>query len=156
MAAMNQPSDGWPYGSTIDSTKSLRPQQSNFSCPGAAGLQGIPAPPTSVETGPRCQPEPDLVDIERVLSGSSTLRVAINTLHYNLPQQLATDSVHDALRELHIKLGERELREIRDYGPREYLLIKPLAPDAGGIFANQAAQHVRALDDLGLIVRLDL
>jgi hypothetical protein len=101
-------------------------------------------------------PEPELVEVERALSGSSTLRVAINTLMYNLPPELETDSVHDALRELHIKLDERELREIRDYGPREYLLIKPLAPDAGPDFAGQTAQHVRALDDLGLIVRLDL
>jgi hypothetical protein len=33
------------------------------------------------------------------------------------------------------------------------LLIKPLAPDAGGTLAEKAAGHVRALDDLGLIVR---
>ncbi|MGD0604174.1 MAG: hypothetical protein ABSA53_11310 [Streptosporangiaceae bacterium] len=39
-------------------------------------------------------------------------------------------------------------------GPQEYLLIKPLAPDAGGEFAAKAAEHVRALDDLGLVVRL--
>jgi hypothetical protein len=62
-------------------------------------------------------PEPDLVDVERALSGSTTLRLAINTLHYNRPSELETDSVHDALRELHVKLGERELREICDYGP---------------------------------------
>jgi hypothetical protein len=35
----------------------------------------------------------------------------------------------------------------------DYLLIKPLAPDAGADFAGKAAEHVRALDDLGLIVR---
>jgi hypothetical protein len=101
-------------------------------------------------------PEPKLVDVEHALSGSTTLRVAINTLMFILPPELETDSVHDALRELQVKLSERELREIRDHGPREYLLIKPLAPDAGPDFAGQAAQHVRALDDLGLIVRLDL
>jgi len=39
-------------------------------------------------------------------------------------------------------------------GPQEYLLINPLAPDAGGEFAAKAAEHVRALDDLGLVVRL--
>lgn len=44
----------------------------------------------------------------------------------------------------------------RRSGPQEYLLIKPLAPDAGGEFAEQAAGHVRALDDLGLVVRLGL
>lgn len=98
---------------------------------------------------------PDLAEVERALSGSSTLRVALNTLYYNLPPELETDGVHDVLRELHVRLGERELREVRAYGPREYLLIKPLAPDVGGAFAGKAAEHVRALDDLGLIVRLD-
>jgi hypothetical protein len=62
-------------------------------------------------------PEPELADVERALSGSTTLRVAINTLMYNLPPELETGSVHDALRELHIKPDERELREIRDYAP---------------------------------------
>lgn len=35
----------------------------------------------------------------------------------------------------------------------DYLLIKPLAADAGGVLAGKAAEHVRALDELGLIVR---
>jgi hypothetical protein len=52
------------------------------------------------------------------------------------------------------KLQELELREIRLAGPQEYLLIKPLAPDPGGEFAEKAAEYVRALDDLGLVVRL--
>jgi hypothetical protein len=37
-----------------------------------------------------------------------------------------------------------------------YLMIKPLAPDTGGEFAEKVAGHVRgALDDLGMLVRLD-
>jgi hypothetical protein len=63
--------------------------------------------------------------------------------------------VNEVLRMLREKLDELELQEIRLVGPQEYLLIKPIAPDAGGAFAEQAAEHVRALDDLGLVVRLD-
>jgi hypothetical protein len=36
--------------------------------------------------------------------------------------------------------------------PSDYLLIKPITADAADI-AYKAAEHVRALDDLGLIVR---
>jgi hypothetical protein len=62
--------------------------------------------------------------------------------------------VKEALKTLREKLDDLELREICRVGPLEYVLIKPLALDAGGEFAEQAAEHVRALDDLGLVVRL--
>ena len=61
----------------------------------------------------------------------------------------------EALKALRARLEEQELAEIRDLGPKEYLLIKPLAPDTGGAVADKAAGHVRGLDDLGLIVRID-
>lgn len=44
-------------------------------------------------------PEPDLVELERFLSGFPTLRVTVNTLHQNLPAELETDSLYRALRE---------------------------------------------------------
>jgi hypothetical protein len=101
-------------------------------------------------------PGPDLVEVERALSGSSRLRLAVVTLQNDLPADLEADSVRQTLAELRDRIDERELREIRDYGPRQYLLIKPFAPDADGTFTGKAAQHVRALYDLGLIVRLGL
>ncbi len=52
-------------------------------------------------------------------------------------------------------LEELELERLRGHGPHDYLLITPPAPDVGEDFACKAADHVRALDDLGLIVRLD-
>lgn len=101
-------------------------------------------------------PVPVLDDIQAVLQVPSMLRLALNTLQDEMPPQWATGSVAEALKSLRGKLDELELREIRRAGPQEYLLIKPLAPDAGGEFAEQAAEHVRALDDLGLVVRLGL
>lgn len=101
-------------------------------------------------------PDPDLTDVDCAIGGSSTLRLAVHALLHVLPEDLKTDSVRGTLNELRDRLDQRELQAILVYGPREYLLIKPLAPDAGGAFADQAAQHVQALADLGLIVRLDL
>jgi hypothetical protein len=37
---------------------------------------------------------------------------------------------------------------------REYLIIQPLAPEAAGPVIARAADAVRVLDDLGLVVRL--
>jgi hypothetical protein len=101
-------------------------------------------------------PIPVLDDIQAALQVTPMLRQALNTLQCELPAEWATGSVTEMLRTLREKLDELELQEIRRVGPQEYLLIKPLAPDAGGEFAEQAAGHVRALDDLGLVVRLGL
>ena len=48
-----------------------------------------------------------------------------------------------------------DIANIRRLGPQAYLMIKPLAPDTGGEIAEKVAGHVRALDDLGMLVRLD-
>ena len=100
-------------------------------------------------------PVPILDDIQTALQVPSLLRHALNTLECEMPAVWETGSVREVLRMLRGRIEELELREIRRAGPQEYLLIKPLAPDAGGAFAEQAAEHVRALDDLGLVVRLD-
>jgi len=99
---------------------------------------------------------PILDDIQTALQVPATLRLALNTLQEHMPPDLESGGIHEMLNTLRDKLEEMELREIRQVGPQEYLLIKPLAPDAGGKFAEQAAEHVRALDDLGLVVRLGL
>jgi hypothetical protein len=100
-------------------------------------------------------PAPILDDIQTALDLPSMLRQALNTLQSEMPPEWETSSVTEVLNTLRRKLEELELQEIRRVGPQDYLLIKPLAPDAGGAFAEQAAEHVRALDDLGLVVRLD-
>jgi hypothetical protein len=101
-------------------------------------------------------PAPILDDIQGALGEASKLRLALNALQNEMPPDWETNVVRAVLYGLRKKLEELELREIRQLGHQEYLLIKPLAPDAGGEFAEKAAEHVRALDDLGLVVRLDL
>jgi hypothetical protein len=46
------------------------------------------------------------------------------------------------------------LTRLRAIGHREYLVIQPLAPTAAGSLLIKAAQAVKTLDDLGLIIRL--
>jgi hypothetical protein len=100
-------------------------------------------------------PDPILDDIQAALTVSGMLRLALNTLEGEMPPDWAAGGVRDALIALRRRLEELELQEIRRLGPREYLLIKPLPPDVGAAFADKAAEHVRALDDLGLVVRID-
>jgi hypothetical protein len=100
-------------------------------------------------------PIPILDDIQAALQVSAMLRQALNTLQSEMPPEWETGNVNEVLGTLRERLEELELQEIRRAGPQESLLIKPLAPDAGGVFAEQASEHVRALDDLGLVVRLD-
>jgi hypothetical protein len=98
-------------------------------------------------------PIPVLDDIQNALAAPARLRQALNTLQAEMPVEWQADDVNEVLNWLRESLEALELEEIRRAGPQEYLLIKPLAPDAGGAFAEQAAEHVRALDDLGLVVR---
>jgi hypothetical protein len=99
---------------------------------------------------------PILDDIQGALYVPAQLRLALNTLQSEIPPELMAGGVREMLNTLRERLEELELREIRRVGPQEYLLIKPLTPDVGGEFAEKIAEHVRALDDLGLVVRLDL
>jgi hypothetical protein len=96
-----------------------------------------------------------LNEIEVGLGECAALRTALNTLEASLPPKWKNDGTHEVFKELRAKLEELELERLRRHGPYGYLLITPLAPDAGEDFAGKAAEHVRALDDLGLIVRLD-
>jgi hypothetical protein len=98
-------------------------------------------------------PVPVLDEIQTAMQVPWILRHALNTLQWEMPVEWDTGRVREAFRTLRGKIEELELQEIRRVGPQEYLLIKPLAPDAGGEFAEKAAEHVRALDDLGLVVR---
>lgn len=71
-----------------------------------------------------------------------------------MPVQWEKNGVRESLCTLRDKIDELGLREIRRLGPQEYLIIKPLTPDAGGALAAKTAELVKALDDLGLVVRL--
>ena len=71
-----------------------------------------------------------------------------------MPVKWETGGVRESLCTLRDNIDELGLREIRRLGPQEYLIIKPLHPDAGGALAEKAAEHINALDDLSLIIRL--
>lgn len=100
--------------------------------------------------------DPAIDDVQYAFRCTWPARLALNTLEGELPGRIGEPTgLREALRALRSRLEEQELAEIRDLGSREYLLIKPLAPDVGGELADKAAELVRGLDDLGLIVRLD-
>jgi hypothetical protein len=99
-------------------------------------------------------PEPSLDDMWNALGDNVALRLALSTVEANVPRHWTTDDTGRALRALWDRLEEEELSQIRTWGPREYLLIKPLRADTAFEFAMKAAEHIRALDDLGLIARL--
>jgi len=109
----------------------------------------------SVDHDRRSMPEPCLDDIQYAFDDTWPVRLALNTLEAELPMNLQTTSLREVFTSLRDKLEEKELEQIRSLGHQEYLLIKPLASDIGGPFAEHAAVHVRALDDMGLVVRLD-
>ena len=52
------------------------------------------------------------------------------------------------------KFAAAELAELRGIGQREYLVIQPLAPAAPGPVVARAAETVKILDELGLVIRL--
>jgi hypothetical protein len=99
-------------------------------------------------------PESALDDMWNALGGTVDLRLALSTLEASVPRHWTTDDTGRALKALWDKLEQEELSQIRSWGPREYLLIKPLRADAAPALAVEAAEHVRALDDLGLIARI--
>jgi len=99
-------------------------------------------------------PEPVLDDTWSALGDTMSVRLALDTLETRLPPSWTSDDVRHVLNALWEKLEEEELSQIRRWGPREYLLIKPLRLDAAVQVAEKAAEHVKALDDLGLIARL--
>ena len=95
MAAMDQPGDGQPHGSAGHVHGCAGPAR------GCAGQgHGVPAAVSGPGGGGACP--------QRILDAAR----GINTLYYNLPPELEADGVHDTLRELHTRLGERELSNV--------------------------------------------
>jgi hypothetical protein len=99
-------------------------------------------------------PEPVLDDTWNALGDTMSMRLALDTLQNQLPPRWTSNDVRHVLNALRDSLEDEELSQIRRWGPREYLLIKPLRPDAAVLVAAKAAGHVKALDDLGLIARM--
>ena len=103
---------------------------------------------------------PDLaehVDIDEVRDGlerTRHLRMALDLLEETLPGSYASDGLLSELWALREKFAAAELAQLRRIGQREYLVIQPLGPAAPGPLAAKAAEAVKVLDDLGLVIRL--
>ena len=97
---------------------------------------------------------PDIEEIRGPLEHTRHLRMALDLLEERLPAAYACDGLESELWALREKIDAAELTQLRTLGHREYLIIQPLAPAAPGSLITQAAQAVKTLDDLGLVIRL--
>ena len=99
-------------------------------------------------------PEPDIDEIRGRLEQTRHLRLALDVLEETLPGSYASDGLLAELWALREKFAAAELTQLRGIGQREYLVIQPLAPAAPEPLAARAAEAVKVLDDLGLVIRL--
>jgi hypothetical protein len=99
-------------------------------------------------------PELDLDEIRRRLEQTRHLRLALDVLEETLPGSFASDGLLTELWALREKFAAAELTHLRGIGQREYLVIQPLAPAAPAPVAARAAEAIKVLDDLGLVIRL--
>jgi hypothetical protein len=99
-------------------------------------------------------PELDIEEVRASLEETRQVRLALDTLEENLPPAYACDGLSQELWALREKLAVAELTQLRRIGQREYLIIQPLAPETAEPLISRAADAVRVLDDLGLVVRL--
>jgi hypothetical protein len=96
----------------------------------------------------------DIEEVRASLEETRYLRLALDVLEECLPANYASDGLMSELWALREKLAVAELTKLRKIGQREYLIIQPLAPATAGPLISKAAEAVKVLDDLGLVVRL--
>jgi hypothetical protein len=96
----------------------------------------------------------DIEEVRGPLAGTRYLRMALDLLEERLLPTYACDGLIAELWALREKIDAAELAQLRTTGHREYLVIQPLAPAAPGPLITKAAQAVKTLDDLGLVIRL--
>jgi hypothetical protein len=104
--------------------------------------------------GGTTMPELDIEEVRAGLEETRQVRLALDLLEENLPPAYGSDGLSQELWALREKLAAMELTRLRRIGQREYLIIQPLAPEAPEPLISRAAEAVRVLDDLGLVVRL--
>jgi anti-sigma regulatory factor (Ser/Thr protein kinase) len=112
----------------------------------------MPGPHAS--TGPGTGIGPDIEEVRGTLEYARHLRMALDLLEENLPPAYACDGLLAELWALREKIDAAELARLRNLGQREYLVIQPLAPAAAMPLITRAAQAIKILDDLGLVIRL--
>ena len=97
---------------------------------------------------------PDIDEVRDGLESTRHLRLALDLLEENLPARYSCDGLMAELWALREKVAAAELAQLRSFGQREYLIIQPLAPAAAEPLITRAAEAVKILDDLGLVMRL--
>ena len=80
--------------------------------------------------------------------------MALDLLEETLPARYSCDGLMAELWALREKVAAVELAQLRALGQREYLVIQPLTPAAAEPLITRAAEAVKTLDDLGLLIRL--
>ena len=80
--------------------------------------------------------------------------MALDLLEETLPGHYSCDGLMAELWALREKVTAVELAQLRTLGQREYLVIQPLTPAAAEPLITRAAEAVKTLDDLGLLIRL--
>jgi hypothetical protein len=131
----------------IDAELASRTSQREESDPAPPdGGQHMPGTPANTRSG--------IEEVRGPLERTRHLRMALDLLQERLPAAYACDGLESELWALREKLDAAELTRLRTLGHREYLIIQPLAPAAPQSLITQAAQAVKALDDLGLVIRL--
>jgi hypothetical protein len=104
--------------------------------------------------GPDISTELDVGEVRDGLKSIRHIRMTLDMLEETLPLSYASDGLLSELWALREKIAAAELIQLRRIGHREYLVIRPIAPDTAEPLITMAAEAVKALDDLGLVVRL--
>ena len=99
-------------------------------------------------------PEPDIDEVRNGLEHTRHLRLALDLLEETLPDGYCSDGLMAELWALREKVAAAELARLCTLGQREYLAVQPLAPATAEPLSTRAAEAVKILDDLGLVVRL--
>jgi hypothetical protein len=97
----------------------------------------------------------DADGIRSALAATRKIRLGLDVLWGELSPDIGTDAIMDTLWNLHERLCEAELKELRIWGlPQQYVIISPINPMSlpGPEDMEKIAHAIRTLDDLGLIV----
>jgi hypothetical protein len=102
--------------------------------------------------------EVDTHHVAHLLERTGRLRLAVCVLWRDLPQELRTEAIDEALSLIHERLLEAEMEDLRRFGETEqHVIVLPINPlrMPGSPDMAKVAEAIRVLDDLGLIVRPD-
>jgi hypothetical protein len=95
----------------------------------------------------------DMEELRIELEDTRIIRLALDSLEEHLPAELASDGLTAEFVGLRERLAKMERKALRKIGSREYMILAPV--DEFECFGGKAAEAFRALDDLGLVIRLD-